>query len=180
MRPFGTVEREIPAIAGRAARPRWSPLVLAVQIGVVGLITVPAWLLGGIEPGIQVWLFLAASCAMLVCWFACLDRRTASTPLPVALIPLALVIALGILQLAPLPLDVRKRVSPTTAGWWESLDPQAPRTEVESAAFFLGAVPFSDRLGFLIAGDYQRPGSRPEYVSGRIQKTKNTRHCYEK
>ena len=209
MRPFGTVEREIPAIAGREARPRWSPLVLAVQIGVVGLITIPAWLLGGIEPGIQVWLFVAASCAMLVCWFACLGRRIASTPLPVALIPLALVIALGILQLAPLPLDVHKRVSPSTARWWETLDPQTPCTKVESAAgrtdgqldattedrqdrpldflftggltassgdrypislyptstrrdlsllilataaFFLGAVAFSDRFGFLMAG----------------------------
>jgi len=118
MRPFGTVERDIPAIAGREARPRWSPLVLAVQIGVVGLITVPAWLLGGIEPGIQLWLLVTASCAMLVCWFACLGRRTVSTPLPLALIPLAVVISLGILQLAPLPLSVHRR---SNCFLWRSL-----------------------------------------------------------
>ena len=49
-----------------------------------------------------------------------------------------------------------------------------------TAAFFLGAMAFSDRLGFLIAGGYQRPRSRLEYVFGRIQKTKNTRRCCEK
>ena len=134
MRAFGTVDREGTGIAGRVPRRRWSPLVFAVQICVAGLITIPAWLLGGIEPGIQCWLFLAALCAMAVCWCICLGRRTAGIPLPMALVPLALVIALGILQLVPLPLDVHKRMSPTTARLWESLDPKTPSLVDESIA----------------------------------------------
>lgn len=126
MRAFGTVDRERTAITGHVPRARWSPFAFAVQICVASLITVPAWLLGGIEPGIQYWLFVVALCAMVVCWCACLGRPTATLPLPMVLVPLALAIALGILQLVPLPLDVHKRISPTTAGLWESLDPQTP------------------------------------------------------
>ena len=209
MRSFGTPDRVASATTRRGRRWRWSPLVPAVQVAAVGLIAVPAWLLGGVESETQSWLFFVALCAVVLCWFACLGRRTASIPLPAALVPLALAIVAGTMQLVLLPPEVHRWVSPSTARWWEALDPQTPRSEVESAAgrtdrqldtttqgrqdgsfallftgglagssggrhpislypastrrdlsllilataaFFLGAVAVSNRLGFLIAG----------------------------
>ncbi|MBC8871769.1 MAG: O-antigen ligase family protein [Planctomycetes bacterium] len=182
---------------------------MPVQVAAIGLITVPAWLLGGVEPGTQCWLFLVALCAVALCWFACLGRQCASVPLPAALIPLALAIIAGILQLVPLPPEVHRWVSPGTARSWEALAPRTSASGPESlpvaadanldlpvdkrqdglfaclvagtvgdtrgggypislypestrrdlgllilagAAFFLGAVSLSGRLGFLIAG----------------------------
>jgi Flp pilus assembly protein TadD len=182
MRGFGTessrsLERETAAADAQGSRGAWGPLSILVQIAAWGLITVPAWLLGGVQAETQVWLFVVAACAMLACWGVCLGRAMSLSPLPVVLVPLALAVVLGILQTLSLPAPVHRWVSPRTQQWWRDLNPTAT-TGSESAdsggdsvslypastrrelsllvlavaAFVLGATVLAGRLAFSIAG----------------------------
>ena len=98
-------------------------LLILVQVTAIGLMTIPAWLLGGIAADTQFWLFVVAACAMLACWAICLGRAAASHPLPVALVPPILAICFGTLQILPLPSTVHRRISDRTERWWRDLAP---------------------------------------------------------
>ncbi len=101
-----------------------APLSIIAQVAALGLMTIPAWLLGGVGADTQFWLFVVGTCATLGCWGTCLGRSASTHPLPAALIPLVLAVALGSLQLLPLPAAIHHGVSPRTQRWWEDLDPR--------------------------------------------------------
>ena len=108
MRGFGTesirsVERGTAAADTLGSRGAWGPLSILVQIAAWGLITVPAWLLGGVQAETQFWLFVVGVCAMLACWGICLGRAMSVCPLPIVLVPLALAVVMGVLQTISLP-----------------------------------------------------------------------------
>jgi len=151
--------------------------LVMVQITLAALMTVPAWMLGGVQAQTQFWLFVVAACAMLVCWGICLGRGVSVRPLPAALVPLALALVMVALQTIPLPATVHRWISPRTQRWWQDLAPAATagsgaadngsysaslypastRRELyllslAIAAFVLGATVLADRVAFSIAG----------------------------
>jgi len=183
MHAFGTESLE--SVGRRrtpAADTRWRlwalrPLWIAVHIAAVALMTVPAWILGGVRAEVQFWLFVVGACATLGCWSICLARSVSLRPLPVALVPLALALVLAALQTIPLPPTVHRWFSPRTQRWWQDLAPHAA-TDSEPAdnggyplslypastrregdllalavaAFTLAAIVLANRTAFAIAG----------------------------
>lgn len=190
MHAFGTdslesVGRRTPAADARwrlwAQRPLWIAIhiatVIFVVIATVALMTVPAWMLGGVRAEVQFWLFVVGACATLGCWTICLARSVSVRPLPVALVPLALALILAALQTIPLPPTVHRWISPRTQRWWQDLAPHAAtdsepadnrgyplslypastRREADLlalavAAFTLAAIVLANRTAFAIAG----------------------------
>ncbi len=182
MRGFGTesirsVERGTAAADTLGSRGAWGPLSILVQIAALGLITVPSWLLGGVQAETQFWLFVVAGCAMLACWGICLGRAMSGYPLPIVLVPLALAVVMGVLQTISLPAPVHRWISPRTLRWWQDLNPTATaasetadngsnpvslyptatRRELSLlalavSAFVLGATVLAGRIPFSIAG----------------------------
>ena len=179
---FGTesirsLERRTPAADAQGLRGAWVPLWILVQIAALGLMTVPAWLLGGVRAETQFWLFVVAACAMLACWGICLGRAMSVRPLPVVLVPLALAVIMGAVQTFPLPAPVHRWISPRTQRWWQDLNPTAAAVSGSAdngsypvslypastrrelyllvlavAAFVLGAMVLAGRIAFSIAG----------------------------
>jgi tetratricopeptide (TPR) repeat protein len=182
MRGFGTesirsAEREAAVADAPGPRGTWGPLSILVQIAALGLLTVPAWRLGGVQAETRFWLFVVGVCAMLACWGICLGRAMSVRPLPIVLVPLALALVIGTLQTLSLPAPVHRWISPRTQQWWldlnptdtaasESADngshpvslyPASTRRELSLlalavAAFVLGATVLAGRIAFSIAG----------------------------
>ena len=172
-----SLEQRTPAVEAQPASHAWDVVWILVQIAALALVTVPAWLLGGLLGWTQFWLFVVAACAMFACWILCLGRTMSVRPLPILLLPLALAIALGTLQQIPLPAPVLGWISPATQRWWLELTPSAQgdlvagetarcpislypastRRETElltlaTAGFVLGVTALSGRLSFGLAG----------------------------
>lgn len=171
------LERESASKHSTSRRWPWIVLSIAVNTGVLALLTVPAWFWGGVQASTQFWLFVVGAVVMAGCWLLSLTRSVAFRPLPVALIPLSLALLLVALQMLPLSAPVHRWVSPGTQRWWQEL---APRTAgvLESAegggypislypastrrefyllalavaAFTLGAVVLAERIAFSVAG----------------------------
>jgi len=164
-------------VADAAGRRGTRLSLVMVQITLAALMTVPAWMLGGVQAQTQFWLFVVAGCATLICWGICLGRGVSIRPLPAALVPLALALVMVALQTIPLPATVHRWVSPRTQRWWQELAPstaavsepadhggyslslypastrrESYRLALAVAAFTLGAVVLAARTGFAIAG----------------------------
>jgi len=142
MRSLGTESIRSLGRRAPAASPHWplragSAVALLVQVAAIGLMTIPAWLLGGIQADTQFWLFVVATCVMFVCWAMCLGRPASAHPLPAALVPLGLAVVLGAVQMVPLSPPVHHWISARTERWWQDLD---PKPETASPANLAGNV----------------------------------------
>ncbi len=85
---------------------------LLAQVVLTGLVTVTPWMFGGVYVDTQVWLFAGVLIA-LACWLTKeLTSRRHCTVLPMAIVPLACAVGIGILQLIPLQGRTRALLSP--------------------------------------------------------------------
>jgi len=104
-------------------------LSLAAQVILIGLVTITPWLFGGVDPVVQVWLFVAVIVA-LACWLVSrVADRALGSVLPVAVVPLIGALGLGVFQLIPLGEKTRAFFSPTGAELRRELLPTDPEAE---------------------------------------------------
>ncbi|MGD0896636.1 MAG: O-antigen ligase family protein [Thermoguttaceae bacterium] len=103
---------------GRADRWRRaisSVATLLAQGILLASVLIAPWLLGGVEPPVQIGLLVAVMLALL-CWLVKqLADRPATAVLPTAFVPLAAAIGLGLLQLVPLDSKSNAFLSPSGA-----------------------------------------------------------------
>jgi len=95
----------------------------------IGLVTAAPWLLGGVDPVVQVWLFFGVILA-LICWLlGRIADRSLGSVMPVAVVPLTLALGLGVFQLIPLGENTRAFFSPTGAELRNELLPTEAEAE---------------------------------------------------
>jgi tetratricopeptide (TPR) repeat protein len=96
-------------------------------------VLITPWLLGGVEPVVQIGLLLGVMLALL-CWLVKqLADRSARAVLPTALVPLAAAIGLGLLQLVPLDSKTNGFLSPSGARLRATLLCAEPSTDAALA-----------------------------------------------
>ena len=117
---------------------------LLAQGLLIGLVSATPWLLGGVEPVVQLGLFVGVALAM-VCWLVKLFAdRPMTAVLPVAVIPLGAALGLGLLQLLPLNSRINALLSPAGARLRTSLLSSQLSADV-SLAETLGVAAMGDR-----------------------------------
>jgi O-antigen ligase/tetratricopeptide (TPR) repeat protein len=123
---------------------RRAPFVMLVaQAMLAAVAIVTPWLFGGVQLRDQPWLFLAVGAALSLAavgsWF------TASTALPLAVLPLLAGVVLGAIQLAPLRPATLAAISPAAARLRAELTPTAPGSEAPAPRAPLSLYPSATR-----------------------------------
>jgi len=104
--------REAPHQADRPSNTKVSIAELLGLVAVLGVVTATPWLFGGVQSGVQVWLFAGVLIALACCLIKQLAGGAASTRWPVAVVPLIGAIGLGVFQLVPLDAGTTASLSP--------------------------------------------------------------------
>jgi O-antigen ligase/tetratricopeptide (TPR) repeat protein len=122
----GTISELVATRDKDASSEGLSPLKLLAQLAIVVPVVALAWWFGGVQAVHQKWLFagLFVALVLLLCRLL-LQRKSGTTPLPVAIVPLGLAMLLGLVQLAPIPGSLMGRIAPNNLSLWQSLLPSA-------------------------------------------------------
>lgn len=86
---------------------------LAIVVPVVSL----PWIFGGVQSGVQLWLMMGIVAALMLAVLS-IRRQNGSVIVPVALLPLMLAAALGLVQILPLPPQIVNFIAPRNAELW--------------------------------------------------------------